>query len=253
MTRTGTTMEPQIKYAVDRLKMTREILGLTIEGLGLVGPKSFWSNFENLRAEPRLSTIIRYCDGVGVPLDVLLKGCPDTAGGQTVWPEEIIAKAAKLYGKESTAEVPEGHLWLLVCLGELSDRWKGVCKAWLDSKLEKAKREQEEERQGREEALSRILSRHGFIAPTFWCVDAGDDMHTFTDAEVAKLFAAEGGYTVQKITKPTIWLLTRVPEHTKNIVTHRGTYSKDEVVKVVGEVVAKLDDVLKKMQEAKKH
>ena len=88
---------PQVEYAVEQLKWLRVMLKLNISDLKMEGTKSFWSDFENLRGEPRISTIIRYCDAIGISLDNLLRGCPTSSGVSRMPDDKTVAKLARRY------------------------------------------------------------------------------------------------------------------------------------------------------------
>lgn len=135
---------PQVKYAVERLRMYRTMRGLKVEQLGLEGTKSYWSDFENLRNEPRMSTIVRYCDALGIPLDVLMKGCPESDGTSRIPPPADLVEEATVWLDLKATDVPKieaeidgwERLWLLICVVRNNSDLQVDLKAWHVSTVE---------------------------------------------------------------------------------------------------------------------
>jgi transcriptional regulator with XRE-family HTH domain len=72
----------QVAWVCQRLRATREMERRTLENIGeqLGVQRAFVSNLENVRKEPRLSTIVRYVEVLGLNLETLFTGSPDSTG-----------------------------------------------------------------------------------------------------------------------------------------------------------------------------
>lgn len=226
-------IDPQIRYVVTRLKMVREILGLTLDHLGLGGSKSLWSNFENLRSEPRLSTIIKYADSVGVPLDALFSGCPNSAGESSVNRDDTITEAKRLYGsKLAVGMVEQDYLWLCVCLGGVSDEWKATCQDWIKKEVKRSQSFHSQKIREHQAEVIRKLGRHGIPAGEWYCVTVGPDVYIFDNKEEANTFALKGKREAKEVAGDSVsrfeWMYL-LPDEIKNIITRRGSLSREKL------------------------
>lgn len=136
----------------------------------------------------------------------------------------------------SPTPVTSAQLWLCVCLGEVSERWKTICKNWLNAIVEKAKQEREEKKKSQESARIRITMGQGI--PAFaWSVICSPNMHLFSSIDDARKFAAQNDAQVMRAKKSTKWQLSDIPEGVENVVTPRGSYTRAQFEEIIRELI----------------
>ena len=192
---------PQIVYVVDRLKLARAVSGLTIPAMNISGTPGYWSNFENLRAEPRISTVAKYADSLGLSLSMLFNGCPNSAGEIGFSESEALAAGKKLFGK-SYQSVGISELWGLVCLSGVNGEWKEKCQQWIEKRVTPVEKEP---------------------SRTWWCVTVSETVYAFEDKAEADGFAKKGSSKTEKVTDFAKW--SKKLQQSTRVQTKKGVFS----------------------------
>lgn len=137
-------MEPQIEFALFRLRTIRsDILDWTLEDVGnrMGVSRKFLGNLERLWREPKLSTIIKYCDALEIGIDVLLRGCPTSQGQCRVPHKRYLLPEHDALGltRESAKALLDLHplieeyYWLAICLIEGHPAYTDACCEFMGS------------------------------------------------------------------------------------------------------------------------
>lgn len=93
----------QLPWLCRRLRLARETLQLTLATVGeqMGVQRAYISNLELCRKEPKLSTVIRYADILGIDLATLFAGCPPTKGTRKTPSAEECRRILKRLGTNS--------------------------------------------------------------------------------------------------------------------------------------------------------